>query len=147
MPHVVAVVGNPNCGKTTLFNALTGSTQQVGNWPGVTIEKKVGSYTLGDDAFDLVDLPGIYMIGGLSKGSEDERVSRDYILSGEAEVVVNILDASNLERNLYLTAQLLEMRVPLVVAINMVDLAEKRGMTIDVAALARALDCPVTPKS
>jgi len=145
MAHVVAVVGNPNCGKTTLFNALTGSTQQVGNWPGVTIEKKVGSYALGSENFDLVDLPGIYMIGGLSKGSEDERVSRDYILSGEAEVVVNILDASNLERNLYLTAQLLEMRVPLVVAINMVDLADKRGMKIDVSALSQALDCPVIP--
>ncbi|MCW2283777.1 ferrous iron transport protein B [Rhodoblastus acidophilus] len=143
MAHVVAVVGNPNCGKTTLFNALTGSTQQVGNWPGVTVEKKVGAYALGDERFDLVDLPGIYMIGGLSKGSEDERVARDYILSGEARVAVNILDASNLERNLYLTTQLLEMRVPVVVAVNMVDLAEKSGIRIDVKALSEALDCPV----
>ncbi len=143
MTHVVAVVGNPNCGKTTLFNALTGSTQQVGNWPGVTVEKKVGSYALGDEKFDLVDLPGIYMIGGLSKGSEDERVARDFILSGEAKVVVNILDAANLERNLYLTTQLLEMRVPVVVAVNMVDIAEKTGIRIDVKALSRMLDCPV----
>ncbi|WP_294536865.1 Fe(2+) transporter permease subunit FeoB [uncultured Rhodoblastus sp.] len=145
MAHVVAVAGNPNCGKTTLFNALTGASQHVGNWPGVTIDKKVGSYSLGDDHFDLVDLPGIYMIGGLSKGSEDECVARDYILSGEAEVVVNILDASNLERNLYLTVQLLEMRVPVVVAVNMVDLAEKSGIRIDVTALARCLDCRVVP--
>jgi len=145
MAHVVAVVGNPNCGKTTLFNALTGSTQQVGNWPGVTVEKKVGTYHRDGQEYDLVDLPGIYMIGGISKGSEDERVSRDYILSGEPEVVVNIVDAYNLERNLYLTAQLLEMRVPLVVAVNMMDLAEKSGIHIDVEALSRVLDCPVVP--
>ncbi|KIL98622.1 Ferrous iron transport protein B [Paramagnetospirillum magnetotacticum MS-1] len=145
MAHIVAVVGNPNCGKTTLFNVLTGSTQQVGNWPGVTVEKKVGTYLLSGQEYDLVDLPGIYMIGGISKGSEDERVSRDYILSGEPEVVVNIVDAYNLERNLYLTAQLLEMRVPLVVAVNMMDLAEKSGIHIDVEALSRALDCPVVP--
>lgn len=145
MAHIVAVVGNPNCGKTTLFNALTGSTQQVGNWPGVTVEKKVGTYKFHGESFDLVDLPGIYMIGGIAKGSEDERVSRDYILSGEPQVVVNIVDAFNLERNLYLTAQLLEMRVPLVVAVNMMDLAEKTGIHIDVKALSEALDCPVIP--
>ncbi|CUW40595.1 fused ferrous iron transporter, protein B: GTP-binding protein; membrane protein [Magnetospirillum sp. XM-1] len=145
MAHVVAVVGNPNCGKTTLFNILTGSTQQVGNWPGVTVEKKVGTYRRDGQDYDLVDLPGIYMIGGISKGSEDERVSRDYILSGEPEVVVNIVDAYNLERNLYLTAQLLEMRVPLVVAVNMMDLAEKSGIHIDTDALSRVLDCPVVP--
>jgi ferrous iron transport protein B len=145
MAHVVAVVGNPNCGKTTLFNALTGSAQQVGNWPGVTVEKKVGTYLREGQEYDLVDLPGIYMIGGISKGSEDERVSRDYILSGEPEVVVNIVDAYNLERNLYLTAQLLEMRVPLVVAVNMMDLAEKSGIKIDVELLSKALDCPVVP--
>lgn len=145
MTQVIAVVGNPNCGKTTLFNALTGSTQQVGNWPGVTVEKKVGTYRLEGEAFDLVDLPGIYMIGGISRGSEDERVARDYILSGEPKVVVNILDAYNLERNLYLTAQLLEMRVPLVVAVNMMDLAEKSGIHIDIDALSKVLDCPVVP--
>lgn len=145
MAQVIAVVGNPNCGKTTLFNALTGSTQQVGNWPGVTVEKKVGTYRLDGESYDLVDLPGIYMIGGLSKGSEDERVARDYILSGEPKLVVNIVDAYNLERNLYLTSQLLEMRVPVIVAVNMMDLAEKSGITIDVAALSRALDCPVIP--
>lgn len=145
MAHVIAVAGNPNCGKTTLFNALTGSTQQVGNWPGVTVEKKIGSFRLNDENYDLVDLPGIYMIGGVSRGSEDERVARDYLLSGEPKVVLNILDAYNLERNLYLTSQLLEMKIPVVVAVNMMDLAEKSGAKIDIDALSRALDCPVIP--
>lgn len=145
MANVIAVVGNPNCGKTTLFNALTGSTQKVGNWPGVTVEKKVGHFRHQGAAYDLVDLPGIYMIGGYSAGSQDERVARDYILSGEPQVVVNILDAFNLERNLYLTCQLLEMRVPVVVALNMMDLAKKIGIEIDCAALSKILDCPVVP--
>ncbi|MBR9973324.1 Fe(2+) transporter permease subunit FeoB [Magnetospirillum sulfuroxidans] len=145
MAHVIAVVGNPNCGKTTLFNSLTGSTQKVGNWPGVTVEKKVGQFRHGGETYDLVDLPGIYMIGGYSAGSQDERVARDYILSGEPQVVVNIIDAFNLERNLYLTCQLLEMRVPMVVALNMMDLAKKSGIEIDCDALAKVLDCPVVP--
>jgi ferrous iron transport protein B len=145
MTHVIAVAGNPNCGKTTLFNALTGSTQQVGNWPGVTVEKKVGRYKFQGESWDVVDLPGIYMIGGCSAGSQDERVARDYILSGEPELVVNILDAFNLERNLYLTCQLLEMRVPMVVALNMMDLAEKSGIEIDCEALSQVLGCPVVP--
>lgn len=145
MSNVIAVVGNPNCGKTTLFNALTGSTQKVGNWPGVTVEKKVGQFRYQGQSYDLVDLPGIYMIGGYSAGSQDERVARDYILSGEPQVVVNILDAFNLERNLYLTCQLLEMRVPVVVALNMVDLAKKVGIQIDCTALSKVLDCPVVP--
>ena len=145
MADIIAVVGNPNCGKTTLFNALTGSTQKVGNWPGVTVEKKIGQFRYCGKIYDLVDLPGIYMIGGYSAGSQDERVARDYILSGEPKLVVNILDAFNLERNLYLTCQLLEMRVPLVVALNMMDLAKKSGIHIDCAALAKVLDCPVVP--
>lgn len=145
MGNTIAVVGNPNCGKTTLFNALTGSTQKVGNWPGVTVEKKVGQFRHDGQTYDLVDLPGIYMIGGYSAGSQDERVARDYILSGEPKVVVNILDAFNLERNLYLTCQLLEMRVPVVVALNMMDLAKRVGIEIDCAALSRVLDCPVVP--
>ena len=145
MNSVVAVVGNPNCGKTTMFNALTGASQKVGNWPGVTVEKKVGQFRHQGETFDLVDLPGIYMIGGCTAGSQDERVARDYILSGEPKVVVNILDAFNLERNLYLTCQLLEMRVPVVVALNMMDMARKGGIAIDCAALSRVLDCPVVP--
>ncbi len=143
--HTVAVVGNPNCGKTTLFNLLTGATQKVGNWPGVTVEKKVGSYGFHGKTYDLVDLPGVYMIGAVGRGSQDERVARDYVLSGEAEVVIDIVDAANLERNLYLTAQLCELGVPLVVVLNMVDLAERGGVAVDAAALSRQLGCPVVP--
>ncbi|MGQ9365308.1 Fe(2+) transporter permease subunit FeoB [Azospirillum sp. ST 5-10] len=142
---VVGVVGNPNCGKTTLFNALTGSTQHVGNWPGVTVEKKTGTLRIGGTVCTVVDLPGVYSLGLTSHTSEDERIAREYALSGEADVVVNIVDASNLERNLYLTTQLLEMRVPMIVAINMMDIAKDRGIVIDTAALAERLGCPVVP--
>ena len=110
--HIVCIVGNPNCGKTTLFNAITGSKQQVGNWPGVTVEKKSGFYSWQDHDVELVDLPGIYSVTPSEATGEDERVARDYLLTGEAEAVINIVDAGNLERNLYLTTQLLEMRVP-----------------------------------
>jgi ferrous iron transport protein B len=135
-------VGNPNCGKTTLFNALTGAKQRVGNWPGVTVDRKSGGYTHADKRIEVVDLPGIY---SLSAASLDEEVARNYILSGEADLIVNILDASNLERNLYLTVQLLEMNVPLVLALNMMDMAEDRRIKIDVPALALRLGCPVVP--
>ncbi|MGD8541516.1 MAG: FeoB small GTPase domain-containing protein, partial [Desulfobacteraceae bacterium] len=104
--HVIGVVGNPNCGKTTLFNALTGAKQRVGNWPGVTVDRKSGEYAHAGKKVEVVDLPGIY---SLSAASLDEEVARNYILSGEADLIVNIIDASNLERNLYLTVQLLEM--------------------------------------
>jgi len=140
---VVAVVGNPNCGKTTLFNALTGARQEVGNWPGVTVERKTGRYVHGGQDYTIVDLPGVYSLGAAIETSEDERVARDFVLSGEAELVVNIVDASNLERNLYLTTQLIEMRVPVLVALNMMDIAARRGLVIDKAALAEALGCPV----
>jgi len=139
---VIGVVGNPNCGKTTLFNAMTGARQRVGNWPGVTVERKSGDYLHDGKKFELVDLPGIY---SLSAASLDEAVARNYILSGEADLIVNILDVSNLERNLYLTVQLLEMNVPLVLALNMMDMAEARRIEIDVPALARRLGCPVVP--
>lgn len=139
---VVGVVGNPNCGKTTLFNVLTGSKRTVGNWPGVTVEKVVGAMRLGEVDCEVVDLPGVYNLGAATQTSEDERVARDYVLSGEADLFVNIVDASNLERNLYLTAQLLEMRVPVVVAVNMVDIAKRRGIRIDLEKLAAALGCP-----
>lgn len=145
MTRTIAVVGNPNCGKTTLFNSLTGASQQVGNWPGVTVEQKVGSYRHDGQAYTVVDLPGVYMLGAVSRGSEDERVARDYILSGEPALVVNIVDGSNLERNLYLTTQLLEMRVPVVVAINMMDMATRNGVALDIDELSRQLDCPVVP--
>ncbi|HOP75253.1 MAG TPA: Fe(2+) transporter permease subunit FeoB [Bacillota bacterium] len=136
----IAVVGNPNCGKTTLFNGLTGGNQRIGNWPGVTVEKKEGQIFVAGREVTLVDLPGIY---SLSAQSEDERVARDYILSGELGLVVNILDATNLERNLYLTTQLLEMNVPVLVVLNMMDLAENKGISIDLKELEKRLDCPV----
>jgi ferrous iron transport protein B len=136
----IAVVGNPNSGKTTLFNGLTGSNQRVGNWPGVTVEKKEGIIHIGGQGLTLVDLPGIY---SLTTQSEDERVARDYITSGEPGLVINILDATNLERNLYLTIQLLEMRVPVLVVANMMDLAVGKGIKVDLRQLEDRLGCPV----
>ena len=144
--YVVGVVGNPNCGKTTLFNALTGARQRVGNWPGVTVERKVGRFAIDGVEIELVDLPGTYSLEAADDGlSVDERIARDYVAAGEADLIVNIVDASNLERNLYLTSQLLEMRVPVVVALNMLDVAAENGVEIDVAALSDRLDCPVAP--
>ena len=143
---VVAVVGNPNCGKTTLFNALTGARQKVGNWPGVTVECKMGRCTLCGEGFHVVDLPGIYSFGS-SSGAEglDEMIARDYLMSGDADVVVNVVDATNLERTLNLTVQLLEMGVPVVVALNMMDRARDAGIEIDHEHLSRRLGCPVVP--
>ena len=141
--NVIAVVGNPNCGKTTLFNGLTGSHQTVGNWPGVTVEKITGKFTYKDREVTIVDLPGIYSLQPSSAASEDERVARDYILQDEAELIINIVDASNLERNLYLTTQLLEMQVPMMVVLNMMDMAEKHQIKIDPKKLRDALGCPV----
>jgi ferrous iron transport protein B len=139
---VIGVVGNPNCGKTTLFNALTGTKQRVGNWPGVTVDRKSGEYTHRGKRIKVVDLPGIY---SLSAASLDEEVARDYLLSGEADLIVNIVDAGNLERNLYLTVQLMEMRLPVLVALNMMDVAKERRIDIDVEKLSRQLGCPVLP--
>lgn len=138
----VAIAGNPNCGKTVLFNALTGSRQQVGNWPGVTVERVVGEYHYNDSRFETTDLPGIY---SFSAYSLDEVVARSHILMDKPDLVVNILDASNLERNLYLTTQLLEMRVPMVVVLNMMDLAKQNGIEIEIDHLSRHLGCPVIP--
>lgn len=137
---IIAIAGNPNSGKTTLFNALTGSNQRVGNWPGVTVEKKVGQTTFGSTSVDIVDLPGIY---SLSSHSEDERVSRDYLLSNEADFVINIVDASNLERNLFLTLNILEMKVPTVIVLTMTDLALNKGLTVDPQKISNALGIPV----
>ena len=144
--YTVGVVGNPNCGKTTLFNALTGAKQRVGNWPGVTVERKVGRYVFDGVAFELVDLPGTYSLEVSDDSvSVDEAIARDYVAGREADLVLNIVDASNLERNLYLTSQLLEMKVPMVVALNMMDVAGERGIDIDVATLSERLGCPVVP--
>lgn len=138
----IALAGNPNCGKTTLFNALTSSRERVGNWPGVTVEHLEGEYRHGGSSVRVVDLPGIY---SFSAESPDEKAARDYILEEKPDAVVNIIDARNVERGLYLTAQLLEMRVPLVVVLNMMDLAERRRIRIETEHLARHLDCPVVP--
>ena len=141
-PISVAIAGNPNCGKTTLFNALTGSRQRVGNWPGVTVERLEGKYTFEGHPVTVVDLPGIY---SFSAHSADERVAREYILMEKPDVVINVLDATNLERNLYLTTLLLDMQVPMVVVLNMMDLAKLRHLRIETEHLARHLDCPVIP--
>ncbi len=140
----IAVIGNPNCGKTTLFNALTGSNQKVGNWSGVTVEKKSGQLSIGDDTWNIVDLPGTYTLDVEdSETSIDERIARDYATSGDADLIINIVDASKLERNLFLTSQLLEMEIPMLVVLNMADVAERDGIKIDESALAKLLDCPV----
>ncbi|MCB2261630.1 MAG: Fe(2+) transporter permease subunit FeoB [Candidatus Thiosymbion ectosymbiont of Robbea hypermnestra] len=144
--YKIGVVGNPNCGKTTLFNALTGTRQRVGNWPGVTVERKTGVYRFEDADYEVIDLPGTYSLDVTGEDiSLDEKIARDFIHAGEAALIVNIIDASNLERNLYLTAQLLEMRRPLVVVLNMMDMAEASGMVIEVEKLAARLGCPVVP--
>ena len=138
----VALAGNPNCGKTTLFNALTGSNQYVGNWPGVTVEKKEGTARLGDRAITVVDLPGIY---SLSPYSMEEIVARDFIIGEGPDAVIDIVDATNLERNLYLTVQLLELERPLVLALNFMDEVKARGDQIDVERLSKELGVPVVP--
>ena len=146
----IAIAGNPNCGKTALFNSLTGSNQIVGNWPGVTVEKKEGQFKLDNHTIRVVDLPGIY---ALFANSEDERAALDYLLKGEADLVVNILDATNLERNLFLTSQLMEKGVPMVLAVNMMDIAASRGVHVDLHKLEEILGVTaigltaVSPKS
>lgn len=135
----VALVGNPNCGKTTLFNALTGANQYVGNWPGVTVEKKSGKLK-ADKSVEIVDLPGIY---SLSPYTLEEVIARDFLINERPDAILNIIDGTNLERNLYLTTQLLEMGIPTVVAVNMMDVVRKRGDQINVTALEEELSCPV----
>ncbi|MCM8856757.1 MAG: Fe(2+) transporter permease subunit FeoB [Candidatus Thiodiazotropha sp.] len=141
-PLTIALAGNPNCGKTALFNSLTGIRQRTGNWPGVTVDRKEGRFTIDSEEVTVVDLPGIY---SLDASSLDEKVTRDYLLSGDADLIVNIVDASNLERNLYFSVQMLEMGVPLLLALNMMDVARKRGIEIDVQRLSQDLGCPVVP--
>ncbi|WP_434352487.1 ferrous iron transport protein B [Trichococcus flocculiformis] len=138
MGKTIALVGNPNSGKTTLFNHLTGSTQRVGNWPGVTVEQKAGTL-LHDGETQVIDLPGIY---SLSPYTIEEIVTRDYLTLDAPDLIINIVDASNLERNLYLTTQLMELHLPIVVVLNMMDIVEKRGDQLDVAGLSRAFGLP-----
>lgn len=139
MAVTIALAGNPNCGKTTMFNDLTGSNQYVGNWPGVTVEKKEGRLR-GHKEVTITDLPGIY---SLSPYTLEEVVSRDYLLGQHPDAVLNLVDASNIERNLYLTTQLLEMGIPVVVALNMMDVVRKNGDVIRTEELAKRLGCPV----
>ena len=140
----IGFVGNPNCGKTTLFNAYTGAKLKVANWPGVTVEKKEGSMQYHGHTFKLVDLPGIY---SLTSYTMEEKVSREFILSDDVDVIVDIADASALERNLYLTLQLIELGKPVVLALNMMDIVEERGMEIDMHRLPEMLGIPVVPVS
>ena len=142
----IALAGNPNCGKTTMFNALTGANQYVGNWPGVTVEKKEGKLKgkRKNDDIIVTDLPGIY---SLSPYTLEEVVSRDYILNDDPDVIIDLVDATNIERNLYLTTQLIETGVPVVIALNMTDLLEKRGIKIDTNRLSMLLDCPIVETS
>jgi len=140
--YTVGLLGNPNCGKSTLFNHLTGSRQRIGNWPGVTVDRKVGQFNFHGINFDIVDLPGVYSLDNSAR-SLDEKITRDYILSSEPDVIVNIVDASNLERNLYLSGQLLEMQVPMVLALNMMDVADSHDLSIDIEHLEQAFGCKV----
>jgi ferrous iron transport protein B len=141
----VALIGNPNCGKTSLFNGLTGANQRVGNWPGVTVERREGRYRHAGAAVTVVDLPGIYGLDADGAGALDAHIAHDYLLSGAPDAVLNVVDASNLERNLYLTAQLLELGLPVVVALTMNDVARSRRRPVDADALADRLGCPVVP--
>ena len=136
----IALAGNPNSGKSTLFNALTGGTAFVGNWPGVTVEKKEGKMTIAGEKVTVMDLPGIY---SLSPYSNEEIISRDYIINEKPEVIINIVDASNLERNLYLTTQLIELGTPVVVALNMMDVVKSKGEELSLETLSKELGCPV----
>jgi len=138
----IALAGNPNCGKSALFNAFTGIRQKTGNWPGVTVDRKEGRFELDGREVAAIDLPGIY---SLDASSLDEEITRDYLLSRDADLIINVVDAANLERNLYLTVQLLEMGVPVVLALNMMDVARKRGIQIDTELLSQQLGCPVIP--
>ena len=144
MSTTYALAGNPNCGKTTLFNELTGSNQYVGNWPGVTVEKKGGQLKSHGEDVTVVDLPGIY---SLSPYSAEEMVTRNYILDEHPDVIIDVVDATNIERNLYLTLQLAELGRPMIIALNMMDMLASHGVEIDVQKLEHMLGVPVVPIS
>lgn len=142
----IGLIGNPNAGKTTLFNQLTGARQRVGNWAGVTVERKEGHFNTAQHQVTLVDLPGTYSLTTISEQTSlDEQIACHYILSGEADLLINVVDAANLERNLYLTLQLIELGIPCVVALNMLDIARSQHIDIDIKALSQQLGCPVIP--
>ena len=136
----IGLIGNPNSGKTTLFNQLTGARQRVGNWAGVTVERKEGQFNTPDHQVKLVDLPGTYSLTTISEQTSlDEQIACHYILSGDADLIINVVDASNLERNLYLTLQLLELGIPCIIALNMLDIARSQQIAIDIDALSKRL--------
>ncbi len=138
----IALAGNPNVGKSTVFNALTGARQHVGNWPGKTVEKKEGTWTYQGKDYKVVDLPGTY---SLTAFSMEEIIARDFIIDAQPAAVVVVVDAANLERNLYLVVQIIEMEAPVVVALNMTDIAEAKGLKIDAERLTQGLGVPVVP--
>ncbi|WP_119342690.1 Fe(2+) transporter permease subunit FeoB [Facilibium subflavum] len=140
-----AIIGNPNCGKTTIFNALTGLSQKVGNWSGVTVDKKIGFTYAQNQKIEITDLPGIYSLTASDQSSLDEQIATRYIIETKPDAVINVIDASNLERNLYLTMQLIEMNIPVILAVNMIDVAQKKGIIIHYNKLAQTLGCPVIP--
>ena len=142
----VALIGNPNAGKTTVFNALTGSHQRVGNWPGVTVERKSGHFRHGDARLEVIDLPGIYSLLAVNAtDAQDARIARDFLLDAEIDVIVNVVDAASLARGLYLTAELLDLDIPVIVALNMMDVADRHGMHIDPYKLGDSIGAPVVP--
>jgi len=140
--HIIALAGNPNTGKSTIFNALTGARQHVGNWPGKTVEKKEGTCKYNGSEFEVVDLPGTY---SLTAYSLEEIIARDYIIDERPDLVVVVVDSANLERNLYLVVQILEMGAKVIVALNMSDIADSRGFKIDIPRLSQGLGAPVVP--
>jgi len=143
MSITIALAGNPNSGKTTMFNELTGSSQYVGNWPGVTVEKKEGKLK-GHKDVSIMDLPGIY---SLSPYTLEEVITRDYLINEKPDVIINIIDGTNIERNLYLTMQLKKVGIPIIIALNMNDVIEKRGDIIDITSLSVELGCEIIPTS
>lgn len=140
---IIALAGNPNCGKTVIFNALTGSRQKVGNWAGVTIEQKIGFFNVGSQTYEIVDLPGTYSLSVVANCALDECIACNYLINQRPDLVINVVDASNLERQLYLTAQLLEMQIPLIITLNMADIAKRRGLRINIQKLEQLLKCPI----
>ena len=138
-PRLVALAGNPNTGKSSIFNMLTGAKHHVGNWPGKTVERVDGRFSYKGEVFDLVDLPGTY---SLNASSPEEMIARDFLVGGEPDAAVVVVDAANLERNLYLAIQVLEIGVPTVLAVNMSDVARSRGLEIDPAVISDRLDVP-----
>ena len=136
----VALAGQPNCGKSTIFNMVSGINQHIANYPGVTVDKKVGRFTYNSHKIEMIDLPGTY---SFSSYSLEERVAKDFIIDEKPDIIVNVIDASNIKRNLYLTFQLLEIGIPVVVVLNMMDVAKRRGIEIDVQKISQMLGCIV----